>query len=870
MKAYLQHGKPRKILALLLVTVLTLGMLSGVPILPTARADGTLDPAGGLYITRNANMDVILSDNGVNFCILDENTDLNFTGNISLNNLLPVGDAATINSLHVDGNLEISGTGTLNVVGGKETHTNDFYRPSAAIAVYVTGNLAIRSGKLTGKGIATGDSVNGYGVYVEGGITAEGGTLVKGVLEGSGISAASGAAYGVHAATGDIIVKSYGALTGEAHGGYSGATSGPIIGVSTADKGITVEGGGTLTGNGISSNLYDGSIGVFVGSGTGIKVTGSGSSLTANDINNITAPGDFGIDTWGSIIVEDGGTLAAVGTGFGIFTHNNHSGITVTGDGSNLTATGTGTGAHGVYLENGDDITVSEGGLLTGVGDFDGVYCEKNITALSGGTITGRAYHYGVYAYGDILADSGVIKGIATAAYRKGDWGNTAAVMSDSSDGDISAINGGMIWEHYPNIAIDFNTTTAQHPYVDGTNVTDFGNYEWSHYLYVSSDGTGLLAEFKYDGLQKITGERVGPVEDEIVILDNECTHRITFYGTLDAGTYSDKYNVIYKANGGSGDDVAEEYYRGAAVTVAANPFTRSNYRFTGWNTEPDGSGISYSVNSTFEMPGEDVILYAQWSYNSGSIEPPPTIIEEEDPPLGDLDMDNHFAYIIGYPDGNVRPGGYITREEVATIFFRLLTQEARTRLWSKSNSYNDVETYRWSNNAISTMTNGNILTGYEDGSFKPLQYITRAELATIAARFSSESYSGENKFTDIGGHWAANAINLAAELGYVEGYGDGTFRPDEFITRAEVMTFLNRVLGRNAESPEALLDDMTKWPDNASESAWYYFAVQEATNSHDYIREEDSEYELWTEMVESPDWTALEKANSTPDMVKY
>jgi len=207
--------------------------------------------------------------------------------------------------------------------------------------------------------------------------------------------------------------------------------------------------------------------------------------------------------------------------------------------------------------------------------------------------------------------------------------------------------------------------------------------------------------------------------------------------------------------------------------------------------------------------------------------------IEEEEVPLAELDLSNHFAYIIGYEDGTVRPENNITRAEVATIFFRLLTQNSRTELWKMTNSFPDVRDEGWYNNAISTLTNGGILTGYPDGTFKPSATITRAELATIAVRFvfngSLDSFPPNlPTFSDISGHWAENYIRLACELGYVNGYPDGSFRPNQPITRAEVATLLNNVLNRHVESKDDLLDGMKTWVDNV-EGKWYYLAVQEA-----------------------------------------
>ena len=230
------------------------------------------------------------------------------------------------------------------------------------------------------------------------------------------------------------------------------------------------------------------------------------------------------------------------------------------------------------------------------------------------------------------------------------------------------------------------------------------------------------------------------------------------------------------------------------------------------------------------------------------------------EPPV--LDTENHYGYIVGYDDGTVRPNGKITRAEVATIFFRLLTDESRDAYWCQTNDFSDVSASDWFNNAISTLTNAGILDGYEDGTFRPNGNITRAEFATIAVRFFDLTYEGEDLFPDISDHWARDYINQAAAAGFVNGYEDGTFRPNNAITRAEAVTLVNRTLERKPHKAH-LLADMIQWPDNMDQTTWYYADIQEATNSHEYYMttsEQGEEYEIWTELLPMRDWPALEK----------
>ncbi|MDY5338158.1 MAG: S-layer homology domain-containing protein, partial [Intestinimonas sp.] len=242
------------------------------------------------------------------------------------------------------------------------------------------------------------------------------------------------------------------------------------------------------------------------------------------------------------------------------------------------------------------------------------------------------------------------------------------------------------------------------------------------------------------------------------------------------------------------------------------------------------------------------------------------TEIPETNPPLGplpELEKGDHFAYIIGRDDGLVHPEAEITRAEVATIFFRLLTEDSRGRYWSQSNSYGDVDAGAWYNNAVSTLSNAGILYGKPGNLFDPDASITRAEFAAIAVRFFGGEYEGEDQFSDIGGHWASNEINRAYINNLVKGYTDGTFRPDNDITRAEAITIINRVLER-APHKDYLLDDMITWPDNTDTAKWYYADVQEATNSHNYDPKYDKDgnvYEVWTGLRPVRDWAALERA---------
>ena len=247
-----------------------------------------------------------------------------------------------------------------------------------------------------------------------------------------------------------------------------------------------------------------------------------------------------------------------------------------------------------------------------------------------------------------------------------------------------------------------------------------------------------------------------------------------------------------------------------------------------------------------------DIInIYGKQSSSGGTVKVDPQ-----------LNRDDHVAYIMGYPDGTVQPEGEITRAEACTIFFRLLTESSRNYYFSKTNDYTDVNAGDWFNNAISTLSNAGIVTGYNDGTFRPNQPITRGEMAKIIANFANLN-KGTKSFTDLSGHWSKSYVELAAGNGWIAGYPDGSFRPDQKITRAETVTMINRVLERVPAKELRLLSRsiMLTFPDN-NPGDWYYIAIQEASNSHEYQRSvyETTGDEMWTKLIDNVDWTKLEK----------
>lgn len=300
-------------------------------------------------------------------------------------------------------------------------------------------------------------------------------------------------------------------------------------------------------------------------------------------------------------------------------------------------------------------------------------------------------------------------------------------------------------------------------------------------------------------------------------------------------------FTLTYVSNGGT-EYAAETYKEGTEVPLSKIP-TRAGFSFLGWYADAALTQLVTKVTMD-----SDKTVYASW--------------KEDETPV--LEKGDHSAYIIGYKDGYVRPNRNISRAEVATIFFRLLTDEAREKYWSSTNNYSDVKDTDWCNNAISTLSNMGILKGDKDGRFRPNDPVTRAEFAAIAARFSDGAADDYADFSDVpNDYWASKEIAKAAKLGWIKGYTDGTFRPKNNITRAEAMTLVNRVLERGVDE-EGLAEDAIQWADNKP-GDWYYYDVQEATNSHEYARTDkpiDGQsfcYEEWIKLKENRDWAELE-----------
>lgn len=373
----------------------------------------------------------------------------------------------------------------------------------------------------------------------------------------------------------------------------------------------------------------------------------------------------------------------------------------------------------------------------------------------------------------------------------------------------------------------------------DGEDITGWYHDGWYKWNPTANDGKGSYEEIGRWTVD--TADEYKPVANDSQAISLKAAHAQMFTVTYTDGVDHEEVfkNQVYKVAKGS-----------ATPAFDGNP-TRSGYTFMGWSP------------TVAETVTADVTYIAQWKRNGGHhpSKPDNTVEIPDEDALG-LNTDDHFAYIIGYPDGTVQPNGQITRAEATTIFFRLLTEESRSANLTKTNGYTDVASDAWYNTAVSTMTKAGIVDGYPDGTFRPDAPITRAEMAKIISLFAKLDKS-ESRFSDIAGHWAEAYIKLAAGNGWIVGYPDGTFGPQRNITRAETATMINRVLDRVPSEESHLLSRgvMQIWPD-ANPGDWFYLAMQEATNSHDYERNAKwaAADEQWTALRETRDWKALEQ----------
>ena len=551
-----------------------------------------------------------------------------------------------------------------------------------------------------------------------------------------------------------------------------------------------------------------------------------------------------------------------------------------------------------------DRVSVSENTAQSGAGIYAmcTAVCNTDIRLLNGTAIDANkatGYGGGIYAYAiantlSVTAENSSVSGNTAAGgagiftYKSG----SAVINVDLQSGAVMHNNnamtdmGGAIYAYNAaniniaaNSAVYNNTakTAGDDLLFNGATFTLPNAKEMSGDRILSSDKAEIIGWYHdgwfkrnaaanngqggYEQIGRWTAETADeytPVEKDSYAISLKAAHPLMYTLTYDVtGDLPEGYTAPAK----------QTLVKGSSYTVAEVPASVSGskdgvngtFSFNGWKKD-DGTVLTGEQQLT-----ADLTLHGVWTFTKkssggggGGGGHKPTVTIPDDVPTG-LNGDDHYAYIVGYPDSTVRPQNGITRAEVATIFFRLLTDETRNANSTKSNSYSDVAAGAWYNHAVSTLSAMGIVKGDSHGKFNPNAPITRAEFAAIAARFDDKANTTAVDFSDIASHWAKNEISAAANNGWINGYTDGTFRPNNKITRAEAMTLVNRVLKRLPETAEDLHNDMIKWSDNSDTSAWYYLAVQEATNSHYYDLKENK-HEKWSKLRETRDWTELEK----------
>ena len=336
----------------------------------------------------------------------------------------------------------------------------------------------------------------------------------------------------------------------------------------------------------------------------------------------------------------------------------------------------------------------------------------------------------------------------------------------------------------------------------------------------------------------------------------------------LNQNTFSLVENFSLNANGIKEFNLENGRYRVTQASPSYAHYIDTDISING-SLNRDELVVEFIVDN-----GEIDIIYTNNYENAKPTEPEKPIIPiwplwpDPDPvkPMLELNKEDHYAYMIGYPNKNFMPSGNITRAEAVTIFFRMLTDDSRNRFWITTNEFNDVKSTDWYNNALSTMANANVIEADANGNYRPDEAMTRADFAILLTKFFDEPGTSSHSLTDISGHYAEAAIAKVAQKGWIEGYPDGTFKPDAHISRAETAKLVNRILERTPHI-DGLLEYMIEFPD-VVKSEWYYAEVQEATNSHEYERESKT-FENWTRLLPVRDWAALEKEWSNANSSK-
>gem|GEM_PF-1272861 len=829
-------------------------------------------------------------------------------------------------SLIANGNFPVvTVNGTFTLDGPTLTRTGTIGGTSNGVRVNPTGHFTMLDGMITGNSATAGggvaipllfsfDDMDNFGEATDGVFIMVGGTI-------SGNTATTAGGGGV--SSGGTFIMYGGTISGNealsfglgggvntvgSSNNFSGGVQIPNIAAFVMHGGVISDnhsrgnaGGGVHVGIDATFAMYDGAYisgNTSVSRGGGINFNGT-VTMNGGMINgNVATTDGGGLSGMGSLTINNGtisDNIANINGG-GVFA----DGLVTMWGGiiSNNTAYGTAAnqGGGGVFATN-------WGGFVMHGGEV-----SRNTAANDGGGIfsTRHPLNYRVPLEPSLNADYVNIR-INEDAVFTGNSARFAVAPHDSAanlDHRLVSRNTSIFNHLLNNYDINFAPVNRHLlTFQPGTNGTlNGGTVDVAFYVY---SGTTLNEAFipapapsagwQFDGWRYI-GQA-----DDALNLDNAAIAAVT---VTDSHTFAAQWvqvhTVTFNLNGGTSTAPSSQAVpHDTQATRPADPI-RINYTFRAWTTDPAGADIwDFATGVT-----SDMTLYAQWTPDNdndddedepgngeqapgGGEEQPgggeqPSGGGQQTPPVPrppqtpqsppTVNMRERQAYLIGRDDGLIRPHADITRAEVATIFFRLISDETRVNYWEQTNPFADVVLQNWFNNAVSTTTNAGIFSGFPNGTFAPNQTITRGELTAAVVRFmggTAHTVSTENSFNDISGHWAREYINTAAENGWVQGADGlgGAFNPNRPITRAETAAIINRILIRLAESPDDLLRDyMLTWPDNANENAWYFLYMQSASNSYQYEMRSCDIFSIWRAIIQPRNWTVLERPDSSPE----
>ena len=602
--------------------------------------------------------------------------------------------------------------------------------------------------------------------------------------------------------------------------------------------------GGTLTGN----SAYQFGGGVFLYQATNVTISGGtisenkalrgGGGVCLREGSAVTQTGG---SIENNVAVEGGGVYGGTYTMTGGVIKDNNNSLTDEerlwrdGDGVYVgTAFNLGDAAeistnNDVYLEKGAR-EAKEGRYINVISSYTGASTAKPIqihsedVTVEGAEIGTQLVRYTAVAGGEAAAAQADANGIFVPSWKM----QKGLVIGQSKAA------GKTDWMTYvPSIRIQYQWVSTDNP-SDVTPPADDYIRTGTAYTAKAQEATHQGYSFKgwFTDDACTLSYTDGTVLSTDTILYGKWEKIATPPSSGGGGSHVTKYYILhYESNGGT--KYEDEKYKKNTVVILDKIPKRVGYTFTGWYADKELTDKITSVKMT-----SDKTVYAGWK----ATDVPET-----------LNSDNHFAYIVGYEDGLVRPNADITRAEVAAIFFRLLKDDVRDDNLTANSVFTDVAFGKWYNKSISTMAKIGIVKGRTANAFAPNAPITRAEFAAICSRFDRSNVEIKSDFNDISGHWAEKEIRRAASLGWIKGYADGSFKPDQNITRAEAASMINRMLHRLPETADDLLDGMIQWPDNQP-SDWYYINMQEATNSHDF-KQKGEINEYWTKLTENPNW---------------